>query len=82
LQLVRRDTQLFPDADMRQLFRVVKAGFAQRRKTLLNSLSGGLQLSREQTTDLLAQTKIAPNTRAQALSLEQWYDLYKTFVQL
>ncbi len=79
LELTFRSQPLFPDVVVRDFFRVVKAGFAQRRKTLLNSLSGGLQLSREQTTELLLKANITPNTRAQNLSMEQWYQLYTAY---
>lgn len=79
LELTFRPQPLFPDVDTRTFFRVVKAGFAQRRKTLLNSLSAGLQLGRPETEALLAQAAIAPTVRAQALSLDQWYELYKAY---
>lgn len=79
LELTFRQQPLFPDVDTRTFFRVVKAGFAQRRKTLLNSLSGGLQLDRAATEALLAQADILPTVRAQALSLDQWYELYKAY---
>lgn len=77
LILRRRSEPAYPDVDPAAFFRIVKAGFSQRRKTLLNSLSGGLHLSKEATTKLLQQAGIDPNARAQALSLGQWYSLYK-----
>ena len=76
LKLQYRSQPLFPDVDTRLFFRVVKAGFSQRRKTILNSLSAGLHLSREETTGVLERADIAPTTRAQNLSLQQWYALY------
>jgi 16S rRNA (adenine1518-N6/adenine1519-N6)-dimethyltransferase len=76
LILTRRKTPLFPDTVSGRYFQIVKAGFSQRRKTLLNSLSGGLHLSREQTVGLLTRAGIEPSTRAQTLSLEQWHALY------
>ncbi|HJP96493.1 MAG TPA: 16S rRNA (adenine(1518)-N(6)/adenine(1519)-N(6))-dimethyltransferase RsmA [Candidatus Saccharimonadales bacterium] len=79
LELTFREQPLFADVDTRLFFRVVKAGFAQRRKTLLNSLSGGLQLDRDETEALLAKAEIAPTVRAQALSLEQWHSLYQAY---
>lgn len=79
LVLSRRQQPLFPDADYRVLFRIVKAGFSQRRKTLLNALSGGLQLPKADVAVLLQNAGIPANMRAQNLSLEQWYTLY-TFV--
>ncbi len=77
LKLTYRAEPLFPAVDTKKFFRVVKAGFAQRRKTLLNSLGAGLQLSREETTVLLEKANISPQVRAQNLSLQQWYELYK-----
>jgi 16S rRNA (adenine1518-N6/adenine1519-N6)-dimethyltransferase len=76
LILHRRAQPLFPDVDTRTFFRVVKAGFAQRRKTLLNSLSSGLHLSRDQTIAVLQASSIDPQARAQSLSLAQWHQLY------
>lgn len=80
LSLTFRKKPLYPDVNPKVFFRIVKAGFAQRRKTLLNSLSGGLHLSRQDTETLLASAHIAPTTRAQALSLDQWHTLYQSYV--
>lgn len=77
LKLAYRQNPLFPNTDTKLFFRPVKAGFSQRRKTLLNSLSAGLGLSREQTATLLANAGINQNSRAQNLSLEDWYAFYK-----
>lgn len=79
LELTFREQPLFTGVDTRVFFRVVKAGFAQRRKTLLNSLSGGLQLDRAETEALLQQANIIPTVRAQALNVQQWYDLYQAY---
>jgi 16S rRNA (adenine1518-N6/adenine1519-N6)-dimethyltransferase len=75
--LSRRSSPLFPDVDAKALFRLVKAGFGERRKTLRNSLSGGLHLSKEQVEALLASAGIDAGLRAQNLTLDQWYDLYR-----
>lgn len=58
-------------------FHVVKAGFGAKRKTLLNSLSGGLHLSKEEARQLLDDANIEPNRRAQTLSLDEWFRLYR-----
>jgi 16S rRNA (adenine1518-N6/adenine1519-N6)-dimethyltransferase len=76
LILKRHDQDLFPDVKPKEFFRMVKAGFAQRRKTLLNTLSGGLQLDRAQVTLLCESVDIDPKRRAQSLSLEEWHNLY------
>jgi len=75
LALSYRRKPLFPDVDVALFFRVVKAGFAQRRKTILNSLSAGLRLDRTQTTQLLEVAGIKPTDRAQTLSLDDWHRL-------
>ncbi len=77
LILRRRETTLFPDVDPKQFFRVVKAGFSNRRKTLHNSLSGGLQIDKAIAGQLLASAQIPPTARPQELTLQQWYDLYQ-----
>jgi 16S rRNA (adenine1518-N6/adenine1519-N6)-dimethyltransferase len=76
--LTKRPQPLFEDVDAKQLFRLVKAGFGERRKTLRNSLSGGLHIPKEESEKLLAKAGIDPGLRAQSLTLSQWRDLYKT----
>jgi 16S rRNA (adenine1518-N6/adenine1519-N6)-dimethyltransferase len=76
LILTFRAQPLFTDVDTKQFFRIVKAGFSQRRKTVLNSLGAGLHLDRVQTAALLESAGIVPTVRAQQLSLDQWYALY------
>lgn len=75
IHLKRRPEPLYGDMDSRHLFRLVKAGFSNRRKTLLNSLSAGLQLSKEDTKVLLEKSGIDAGKRPQELSLEDWISL-------
>jgi 16S rRNA (adenine1518-N6/adenine1519-N6)-dimethyltransferase len=75
--LRRRSAPLFADVDARDFFRLVKAGFGEKRKTLLNSLSGGMHLDKPAVQAWLAEAGIDPQLRAQALSLEDWYRLYR-----
>lgn len=77
LVLKRRSRPLF-DVSPKDFFRLVKAGFAQRRKTLLNSLSSGMHMSREETELLLSNASIDPKRRAQTLSLDEWDKLYSS----
>jgi 16S rRNA (adenine1518-N6/adenine1519-N6)-dimethyltransferase len=76
LVLRYRTEPLYEDVDIKQFFRIVKAGFSQKRKTLVNALSGGLAISKEAARGMLEVADIAPNQRAQALSLDDWYALY------
>jgi 16S rRNA (adenine1518-N6/adenine1519-N6)-dimethyltransferase len=72
----RRSNPLFADVDDKQFFRLVKAGFSARRKTIQNSLSAGLRVGKGDAGELLHKSGIASNSRPQMLSLEQWHQLY------
>lgn len=74
--LERRKTPLYTDVDTKQFFRLVKAGFGERRKTLGNSLSGGLRLSKDEVRALLEASGIDASLRAQALSINDWHNIY------
>ncbi len=53
-------------------FRVVKAGFSQRRKQLRNTLAAGLQISPDEIERTLRAVGVDPRRRAQALSIDEW----------
>jgi len=56
-------------------FRVVRAGFSQKRKQLLNTISAGLHLSKDEATAALDRAGIDPKRRAETLSLAEWGQL-------
>ena len=56
-------------------FRLIKAGFSQKRKTLRNSLSSGLRISPAEAMALLTQANIDPQRRAESLELAEWSEL-------
>lgn len=56
-------------------FKLIKAGFSQKRKTLRNSLSSGLHISPTETADLLTKVGIDPQRRAETLSIAEWQRL-------
>jgi 16S rRNA (adenine1518-N6/adenine1519-N6)-dimethyltransferase len=53
-------------------FRLIKAGFSQKRKTLRNSLSSGLHIAPAEAVELLTQAGVDPQRRAETLSIEEW----------
>jgi 16S rRNA (adenine1518-N6/adenine1519-N6)-dimethyltransferase len=53
-------------------FRVVRAGFGQKRKQLRNSLGAGLPIDKQQAGALLEQAGIDPRRRAETLSIAEW----------
>ena len=71
-----------PEEDLDRFFLLAKAGFSQKRKTLRNSLSGGMRISTQEAENLLGQAGLDPMLRAEALSLEAWGNLVKAFKTL
>ena len=58
--------------DERTFFACIKAGFGQRRKTLLNSLTDVRGLSREEIREVLSEAGIDPIRRAETLNMEEF----------
>lgn len=56
-------------------FKVVKSAFAQRRKTILNSLSAGFSISKDEMTEILKKSNVVENMRAEQLSMQQIADI-------
>jgi 16S rRNA (adenine1518-N6/adenine1519-N6)-dimethyltransferase len=57
---------------------LVQAGFKQPRKTLANSLSDGLGVTRGEAVDRLASADLDSSLRPQALSVADWVRLFRT----
>ena len=64
--------------DPHKFFTVVKAGFSQPRKQLLNNLSTQLHLPRKQVEQWLQKNNIQPTQRAETLTIQNWIDLANT----
>lgn len=71
---VRQDVPLGA-AHRDQLFRLATIAFQQKRKTLLNSLSRGLDIDKAALTGMLAEIGIDGSARPQALSFDAWLRL-------
>ena len=61
--------------DEKMFFRVVKAAFSQRRKTLLNCLSSAFPIPKEQLSKLMEDTGILPTRRGETLDIEEFAKL-------
>ena len=55
---------------LKRVLAVVKAGFAQRRKTAVNALAGGLSLEKAQVTEALAACGQSETVRFEQLDME------------
>jgi len=64
------------DSDLiNTFFKLIKAGFSQKRKTLRNSLASGLHITTADSEALLAKANIDPMRRAETLSIPEWQTL-------
>lgn len=65
------------DADPEALFQLVKAAFAQRRKTLLNALSAayGSRLSKDELRQAISDCGLSETVRGERLSLDEFSNL-------
>ena len=59
-------------------FKVVKAGFSQPRKQLINNLSKSLKINKQEIETWLIKNNIQPSQRAETLSIKDWLNLSKT----
>jgi 16S rRNA (adenine1518-N6/adenine1519-N6)-dimethyltransferase len=60
-------------------FKLIKAGFSQKRKTLRNALSAGLHIAPPAAEAMLSQSGIDSRRRAETLGIEEWQRLCETF---
>jgi len=61
--------------ESRNFFRIVKAGFCSKRKTLLNNLSNSFHLDKKIAEEKIKKAGIDPELRAQELSVADWKKL-------
>jgi 16S rRNA (adenine1518-N6/adenine1519-N6)-dimethyltransferase len=70
------ETQPFPVDDVGRFFRIVRAGFAQKRKQLRNTLASELSLAPQLVEERLRGTGIDATRRAETLSMAEWGQVY------
>ncbi len=78
--LETRDVPLVAPEDERAFFRVVKAGYAERRKKLRSSIAAGLAISKPAAEELLRHADIDPEKRAQDVTIAEWCRLARDAV--
>jgi 16S rRNA (adenine1518-N6/adenine1519-N6)-dimethyltransferase len=62
-----------------KFFQIVRAGFSQPRKQIINNLAKGLKIDREKVKQWLLKNKIHPERRAETLELKEWLRLVGSF---
>ncbi len=76
--VIRLDVRENPSVELRSeklFFRVVKASFAQRRKTVVNSISSSLSMDKAVVAQVMEQAGLNPLARAEQLTLEGFASL-------
>ena len=71
IRLDIRETPAVKVSDEKKFFKMVKAAFAQRRKTALNSISSGMGLSKTQVAQALRNSGLDENVRAEKLTMDE-----------
>lgn len=66
-----------PEINIDNFFSVLKAGFLHPRKQLINNISEGLKMDKEESKKLLLDNNIDSKRRAETLSIEDWKELSK-----
>ena len=73
---IKRKHELSADEE-KTLFKLIRAGFSQRRKQLVNPLSPILKRSKAEIAELLTSVGLKPTARAEELTLQDYIKLVK-----
>ena len=74
IRLRLREPAVHPK-DEAAFFKVIRGAFAQRRKTVLNSLSSSLSIDKTALSDILCKAGVDSNARAERLTLQNFSDI-------
>ncbi len=77
---IQEQTALQPE-ERAGFFKIVQAGFSERRKQLHNSLTHGLHYKNEEIRSWLAAAGIDASRRAETVSIEEWLQLWRVIVK-
>ncbi len=82
-RVIRLDIKKDPSpkvGDEKLFFKIIRGAFSQRRKTICNSLSSVLGISKTETSEVLASAEIPENARPEQLTLEQFAAVAEAFI--
>jgi 16S rRNA (adenine1518-N6/adenine1519-N6)-dimethyltransferase len=80
VKMIRLDTPPVKVENEKMFFSIVRAAFGQRRKTLLNALSGSsLGLSKEQWRYIIEEAGLEPSARGETLGMEEFAALTRCY---
>lgn len=78
VRLTPHPAPLFDQSEV--LFKLARAGFSQRRKQLINTLSTGVGLSKIDAAELLLRAKVQPSRRPETLTVAEWIRLSQGYL--
>ncbi len=82
VRLETREAPLLPINDHQAFFRLVRAGFSQRRKRLDNAIAASLDIQKRSAAAALSESGIEPSRRAETLDVPEWVSAYEGFREL
>jgi len=77
IKIIPHDDQAELNKNSDEFFRIVRIGFSSRRKTLVNNLSAGFKIEKNQIEDAFMKNGMSKKIRAQNLKVDQWKKLQK-----
>ena len=77
LQVTKHASVRLDKAETREVFRLARIAYQQKRKTLANSLASLPDWDKEAISEILIKAEIEPNQRPQTLELGDWKRLAK-----
>lgn len=82
IKLTRLDNQAIPSEHVERVFRLAKMAFNSKRKTLLNSFSGGLDVDKKSLLEIQSKNNnIDLSLRPQNLGIQDWLNLSTIFLK-
>lgn len=82
IQIKPNQDNKLPKEEEEFFFKVVKGAFSQRRKTLVNTISSSMGISKVGIIKILESLEISPNIRAENLTMQQFIDFSKNLKNL
>ncbi|MBI2627152.1 MAG: ribosomal RNA small subunit methyltransferase A [Parcubacteria group bacterium] len=79
LKLTPRDI-VESEEEKNKFFKVVRAGFAYKRKVLINTLAEKINLDKENLESIFKNLHLSLNTRPQELTIDNWTNLSRKIV--
>ncbi len=76
---ISRKAFLENEVEEKVFFAIARAAFGNKRKTLMNSLSANVKVSKEGVRKVLKDSKVEPRQRPEVLEVEDWMNIAKNW---